>query len=178
MFLDSQDETDETHHNTEVEALRTQILALDAEIAKLRQDLYTESLRRAADLQNAYKRHVSDLQEAITKSKHKVLLTLIQDVIDPFQLAMQPDLDDEAFRTGITMVYRACMELLQKYDLEAINPPVGTPVDYDLHNISSLHRSSENVSPSTIHRVLQVGYREGGTVLRHASVQIVVSESD
>ena len=146
-------------------------LKLKARIAELEGDL----LLHAADIQNLQKNHFIELQSQLAKTRQRVLISLIQEIVDTFTLAMNPDLEHHTFRAGMEMVYKSFMDFLQKQDVEIINPVAGTPLNHAEHNITSVHHSSEHQS-NTVYKVFQPGYKIGNNILRPANVMVVVNE--
>lgn len=141
-----------------------------AELEALRQQL----LRVHADFDNFRKRtrqEKDDLQKFATKQ----LLADLLPIADNFERALQSlDVADagEQLRTGVEMVQRQLMQVLQRYGVEPIAAE-NQRFDPTLHE-AVMQEPADGREAGIVAQVLQTGYTLHGKVLRPAMVKVTV----
>ena len=84
---------------------------------------------------------------------------------------MAAESHDEALHSGVSMVYRQLMDVMEKRGVTVIDR-AGEKFDPNLEN-AVMQGTSDEGEPGTVCAVLQKGYQLGDYVLRHAMVKVV-----
>jgi molecular chaperone GrpE len=141
-----------------------------AEMESLRQQM----LRVHADFDNFRKRsrqEKEDLQQFATK---KLLLDLLP-VTDNFERALsslEAASSVDEVKTGLDMVHRQLLQILQQYGVEVMNP-VDKPFNPNLHD-AVMQEAEDGKEAGVVSQVLQKGYMLHDKVLRPAMVKVTV----
>ena len=128
--------------------------------------------RARAEFANYKKRNERERGELFQRAALDTLKALLP-IIDDFDRAFDsvPDaLGEEPWLDGISMIRRKFVNLLELYDIEAIDP-TGGPFDPNMHQAIGAEDSDEVESGHVI-ATLQKGYRAGDQVLRLALVKV------
>jgi len=128
--------------------------------------------RALAEFTNYKKRVERERLELFQRASLDTLKDLLP-VIDDFDRAFQniPDeLSDNPWIGGVTMIQRKFENMLEKYDIEPIDP-VGEVFDPNLHEAIGTD-DSDDVESGHVTVTLQKGYKAGNQVLRPAMVKV------
>ena len=144
-----------------------------AEAARLEAKDYKDALQRKhAELLNYKKRATREQAELFQKGVHDALQALLP-IIDDFDRAFEnvPEtVSDDPWLGGVSMIQRKFMTLLERYEVEAIDP-TGDPFDPNWHE-AILTEASEEVESGYVIETLQKGFRAGNVALRPALVKV------
>ena len=153
----------------ELEALRQELNE-----ARAKSDEYLYGWQRAqADFAN-YKKRIEREQE---EARGRVVADLLQDftaILDDLERALKDrpgDGDAGAWASGIDMIQRKLMAVLEAEGVKAILPSPGEAFDPNVHEAVS-HEASESHSEGQIIDIIHQGYRIGERVIRPALVRV------
>ena len=147
-----------------------------AEIARLQGQAaeYLDGWQRArAEFAN-YKKRIEREQE---ESRARVVADLLQDfttILDDLERALKErptEGDAGAWASGIDMIHRKLMAVLEAEGVKAIVPAPGEAFDPNVHEAVS-HEASEAQSEGQIIDIIHQGYRIGERVIRPALVRV------
>ena len=158
-----------------VEELRTEIEALQAELAesRTRADEYLDGWQRSrAEFAN-YKKRIERDQLAVSQNAAGRIIKRYLEILDDLERALKnPPQEGEgaAWANGIELIYRKFKSILES---EGITPmeAEGQQFDPNLHEAITSEESDEHESGQII-EVLQQGYMLGDRVLRPAMVRV------
>ena len=128
--------------------------------------------RARAEFANYKKRTERERLELFQRAALDTLTALLP-IIDDFDRAFEsvPEaISSDPWIGGVTMIQRKFTTLLERYEVEAIDP-TGAPFDPTLHQAIGAEDSDEVESGHVI-ETLQKGYRAGEQVLRLALVKV------
>ncbi|MYD09316.1 MAG: nucleotide exchange factor GrpE [Chloroflexi bacterium] len=128
--------------------------------------------RARAEFSNYKKRIERERAELFQRAALDTLQALLP-VIDDFDRAFEsvPEtLADDPWIDGVAMIQRKFANVLERYQVEAIDP-TGAPFDPNLHQAIGAE-ASDDVESGCVIETLQKGYRAGDTVLRLALVKV------
>ena len=128
--------------------------------------------RARAEFANYKKRTAKEQSSAFQRGQLDALISLLT-IIDDFDRAFEsvPDeICDDPWIGGVSMIQRKFNNLLEQYEVEAIDP-TGGPFDPNLHQAIGAEDSDE-VESGCVIETLQKGYRAGEQVLRLALVKV------
>ena len=128
--------------------------------------------RARAEFANYKKRTAREQSLAFQRGTLDALNTLLP-IIDDFDRAFEnvpEEISDDPWIGGVSMIQRKFGNLLEQYEVEAIDP-TGGPFDPNLHQAIGAEDSDEVESGNVI-ETLQKGYRAGEQVLRLALVKV------
>ncbi|MDD6323843.1 MAG: nucleotide exchange factor GrpE [Bacilli bacterium] len=136
--------------------------------------LEEEVLKAKADNINYRKRKDEEVGRLLEFSNEDIVRDILPS-IDNFERAINLDddnLDDELskFLTGFKMIYCHLIEVLEKYDVKAIDD-VRKPFDPKFHQ-AVLTEKIDGVEPGIVIDVMQKGYTLKGKVIRPAMVKV------
>lgn len=136
--------------------------------------LEEEVLKAKADNINYRKRKDEEVGRMLEFSNEDIVRDILPS-IDNFERAINLDddnLDDELskFLTGFKMIYCHLIEVLEKYDVKAIDD-VRKPFDPKFHQ-AVLTEKIDGVEPGIVIDVMQKGYTLKGKVIRPAMVKV------
>ncbi len=134
------------------------------------EEYLTMAQRVQADFDNYRKRTKATRTEAFEDGAREMVKQLLP-VVDNLERAIAQESADEGLLSGVKLVYRQLMEVLEKRGVSEINR-AGEKFDPNLENAVMQGDSSEG-EPGTVCSVLQKGYKMGDFVLRHAMVKVV-----
>lgn len=150
----------------------TEIVQEDA-LAKAQQQAeeYLNLAQRVqADFDNFRKRNKAARAEAYEDGARDFIKQLLP-VVDNLERALSQPTEDESFKTGVSMIYRQLMDVLEKRGVTVIDRP-GEKFDPNLEN-AVMQGTADEGEPGTVCAVLQKGYKLGDAVLRFAMVKVV-----
>lgn len=128
--------------------------------------------RAQAEFANYKKRVTRERRELFQRASLDTLKELLP-VIDDFDRALEnvpQDISENPWFDGVAMIQRKFEALLEKFDIEAIDP-TGEPFDPNFHEAIGTDDSGEAES-GHVTETLQKGYRAGDIVLRLALVRV------
>ena len=162
--------------NSEVESLKSNLLALQDENKKLSQeisDLKDQTLRARADFENTRKRLQRDKDEAV-QFANKQLLTDVVAIIDDFERAIRSSeaaKDFQSLHDGISLIEKQFIGMLErKWGIVRFDA-LGEEFDPQRHEAVSAESRPELAAQSII-EVYQKGYLLHDKVLRSAKVKV------
>ena len=136
------------------------------------EELSDKLLRQMAEFDNFRKRTEKDksaLYEIGAKSIIEKLLPVVDNFERGFTTVAEEDKDD-AFVTGMEMVYKQLMTMLEGVGVKPIEA-VGQEFNPDLHN-AVMHVEDETVGENIIVEEFQKGYTYRDTVVRYSMVKV------
>jgi molecular chaperone GrpE len=151
------------------------LAAVQAHIAELEKQaqINLEGWQRArAEFAN-YKRRIDRDAKVMRERAATDVLTDVLPIIDDFELALQnvpEDLQGNPWVGGTASILKSFEKLLQKYNVETIDP-VGQRFDPRLHEAIGMDSSSEYASEH-VTATLRKGYISGDYLLRPALVRV------
>ena len=128
--------------------------------------------RAMAEFANYKKRETRKQRERFQRASLDTLESLLP-VIDDFDRAFEnvpQDIRENPWFDGVAMIQRKLETLLEKYQIEAIDP-TGEPFDPNFHEAIGADDSAD-VESGHVTATLQKGYRAGKTMLRPALVRV------
>ena len=153
----------------EREELKSAIHALEAELAKAKEDV----LRAVADFQNLQRRTTEQEPRLRMNAAGGVVRNVIP-VLDNFDLALAQDpsrMNVDAAIAGLRMVRTELIRALERSGVELIQPKAGDA--FDPHQAEAImQQPAEGIASGHVSMTLQPGYRLGDTVLRAAKVAV------
>ena len=167
----TQEETpvEEMQETQEAEAPAQEESALEK--AQAQAEEYLNLAQRVqADFDNFRKRTKATRAEAYEDGAREFIKNLLP-VVDNLERALTQPTEDESFKTGVQMIYRQLMDVLDKRGVKAIDR-AGEKFDPNLEN-AVMQGTADEGEPGTVCAVLQKGYQMGEFVLRHAMVKVV-----
>lgn len=130
-------------------------------------------LRTEAEKENVRKRAERDSDSARRHAVENFANELLA-VRDSLELGLeatrQEDADIEKIREGTELTYRMLTQVMEKFNIEEINP-VGEKFNPDLHQAMSMQEVEDHQS-NTVISVMQKGYRLNERLLRPALVMV------
>ena len=124
--------------------------------------------RAQAEFAN-YKKRETRVRQRVAQATLKELLPVIDDFDRAFENVPQ-DISENPWFDGVAMIQRKFEGLLEKFDIETIDP-TGEPFDPNFHEAIGADDSDE-VESGHVTETLQKGYRAGDFVLRLALVRV------
>lgn len=146
-----------------------EIERLKQEAAKA-QDQY---LRTLAEFDNAKKRLHREKEESIRYAAESMVRQLlpIMDSLDQALVAVDRQADPQAVITGVHLIYRQLLGLLDKEGVKRI-PTLGESFDPHKHEAVAQVDSGDGTPDDTVVEEVQVGYTMHGKVIRPAMVKV------
>ena len=126
--------------------------------------------RVQADFEN-YRRRTKATRAEAYEDGARELIKLLLPVVDNLERAMAQESADESLMTGVKLVYKQLMDVLEKRGVSVIDRP-GEKFDPNLEN-AVMQGTPDEGEPGAVCAVLQKGYKMGDFVLRHAMVKVV-----
>lgn len=145
---------------------------LDAMKAE-RDQLYQKLARVQADFTNSRRRLEQDFDQQLMYANENLIKSLLP-VIDNFERALLVDpatTDSGSIQKGLQLVHDQLMDVLKKFNVEAVSPEVGTPFDPSKHQ-AVMQQPSEEYAEPTVTQLYQKGYVFNNRALRPASVVV------
>ena len=166
---ESQKEPQEEEPLSELDQLKLQLAEADAKNADL-QDKY---LRQAAEFDNYRKRTIKEKAELIKSAAEKLIVAELP-VIDDMDRAlenMEKGMDADACIEGFKLIVHKFKNILVQNGLEKIETD-GQEFDTDFHEAIALIPSPSEELKGKILDCVQLGYKLGDKVIRHAKVAV------
>ena len=165
----------ETSHPTSTSTAVEDAVSLRerAEIAEMERDKYLELLQRStAEFENYRKRLQRDIAEE-RRYAHSDLARELLPVVDNLQQALDAatkSSEVDSIIEGVRLMQSQLLDTLGRFDIDAITA-LGEPFDPNLHE-AVLEELRTDVSPGTITRVIEPGFRLHERMLRPAKVVV------
>ena len=134
------------------------------------EDYLNMAQRVHADVENYRRRTQAPRAEAYEDGARE-LIKLLLPVVDNLERAVAQESADESLMTGVKLVYKQLMDVLEKRGVTVIDRP-GEKFDPNLEN-AVMQGTPDEGEPGAVCAVLQKGYKMGDFVLRHAMVKVV-----
>ncbi len=131
---------------------------------------YLERLQRLmAEFDNFRKRSEKEKADSYDYAISNTIVELLT-VIDNFERALKVESADKAFYTGVEMIYKQFLGILEKLGVTPIEAE-GQVFNPNLHN-AILHIEDEAYGENTIVEELQKGYQYKERVIRYSMVKV------
>lgn len=170
VSIDSQ----EAPEGADDEQLTKRIAELEEELVQAKE----QSLRAAAEMQNARRRAEQDVEKAHKFGLEKIVNALLP-IVDNLERALDAagaeGADPNALNEGVELTLKAFLDALSGHKVEQVAPE-GEPFDPQLHQAISAIESPE-AEPNTVLNVVQKGYTLHGRLVRPAMVVVSKASS-
>jgi molecular chaperone GrpE len=153
--------------DAQVEQLQTQVQELQTQV----QELQNQLLRARADFDN-YRRRTRQEMEDLRAFATRQLLADLLPIADNFERALSAIEGHEEVKTGVEMVHRQLLALLEKHGVEPMKT-VGETFDPNFHE-AVMQEPAGDREAGIVAEELQKGYLLHGRVLRPAMVKVTV----
>ena len=131
---------------------------------------YLERLQRLmAEFDNYRKRSEKEKADSYDFAVSNTVAELLP-IVDNFERALQVESEDKNFYTGVQMIYKQLMGILEKLHVTPIEAE-GNEFDPNLHN-AIMHIDDEAYGENIIVKEMQKGYLYKEKVIRHSVVQV------
>ena len=131
---------------------------------------YLERLQRLmAEFDNYRKRSEKEKADSYDFAVSNTVAELLP-IVDNFERALQVESNDKNFYTGVQMIYKQLMGILEKLHVTPIEAE-GNEFDPNLHN-AIMHIDDEAYGENIIVKEMQKGYLYKEKVIRHSVVQV------
>ncbi|GHB12220.1 nucleotide exchange factor GrpE [Salinicola rhizosphaerae] len=159
-------DTAEGEANPEAEVLAAKVEELEQALT----DAKDQSMRAAAEAQNARRRAEQDADKAKKFALEKFVKELLP-VVDSLEKGLESMQDvEETHREGVAMTLKMQLDVLGKFGVEPIDPQ-GEPFDPQFHEAMTMVPNPE-LEPNTVMDVMQKGYTLNGRLVRPAMVVV------
>jgi len=141
-------------------------------------EYYDQMLRTKAELDNVRKRSQREVESAHKYAVEKFINELLP-VIDSMELGQQAAetaTEIEQIKEGVDVTLNMFSQLLEKFDIEKINPE-GDNFDPEFHQAMSLQETAD-AAPNSVIAVMQKGYSIAGRLLRPAMVVVAKAPTE
>lgn len=173
------EDTDTAAEEPEIEEIEdleaSKIQSLKEKNARLedeKRDALEQLASAKADFLNAKKRLEEEKLRGIERQKIKDIEALLP-LCDSFRMAMADkeawEAADERWRKGVEGIHGQLQQILQMHNVTSIDP-TGEPFNPELHDALSAIESDQDTD--TVIETMQLGYKMGDTIIRHAKVVI------
>jgi molecular chaperone GrpE len=165
--LDSQDEGSEQVQDTEIEALRAQLMEAQSKAAE-----NLDGWQRAlAEFQNYRKRIDRDRQSDQAAMKGDLIKKVLP-VLDDLERALQNRPVNDAWSAGVELIQQKLQGILEAEGVQRIEA-VGKPFDPNFHEAIA-QEPSPDAESGHVTEVMQQGYMLGERVIRPAQVRVAL----
>lgn len=156
------DDTDEQEPETAEESAEVK---LQKELDE-QKDKY---LRLLAEYDNFRKRSAKERLELMETAKGDAVSEILP-VLDNFERALGTETQDEAYKSGVEMIFKQFGDALSKLGVEVIDP---TGQEFDPNIANAVNQiEDENLGENVVAQTFQKGYKVGGRVIRYAMVVV------
>ena len=136
------------------------------------EELSDKLLRQMAEFDNFRKRTEKE-KTAMYEVGAKGIVEKLLPVVDNFErglAAVPEDKKEDAFVTGMEMVYKQLLTMLERVDVKPIEA-IGQEFNPDLHN-AVMHVEDETVGENIVVEEFQKGYTYRDSVVRYSMVKV------
>jgi molecular chaperone GrpE len=144
-------------------------------LRKERDELQDQLLRKRAELDNYRKRMERDRQRQQLEARATLIRELLPS-LDNLDRALSAEGSDESLRTGVELIHRDLLTLLEAEGLEAVNPE-GEHFDPQTQQALA-HEAVPGFEDGMIVEVFRKGYKLGDRLLRPALVRVAKGEEE
>jgi molecular chaperone GrpE len=148
---------------------QAQIMEALVTLMKEQEEWDQKYLRMQADFDNFRKRTRQEKEELIKSANTQLVLALLP-VIDNLERALDK-CDDDSYKTGVDLVYRQLLQVLNNAGLEVIEA-LGTDFDPTFHDAVGQVDTAEEADKGKVMIEIQKGYTFNGKLLRATMVQV------
>lgn len=136
---------------------------------------WEKSVRAVAELDNVRRRMEREVVNAHKYGMEKLISALLP-IKDSLEQALQiaDKSSDTAMHEGLDLTMKLFTDVLQKFDVQEIDPPVGTIFDPQQHEAMSI-QEVPGTPPNSVIIVFQKGYQLSDRVIRPA--RVIVSKN-
>lgn len=174
-----QDEESGADQTQETVAAEEDLVARITELEEQLKAAQDQSLRAAADVQNARRRAEQEVEKAHKFALERFANDLLA-VVDSLERGLELSSDDDPaikpMRDGIELTLKLFADTLARYQVVAVDPH-GEPFNPELHQAMTMEER-DNVEPNTVVKVFQKGYTLSGRLLRPAMVVVSKASTD
>ena len=153
----------------ETESLRLEVERLSVELEQAKE----QSLRAAAEMQNARRRADQDVEKAHKFGLEKIIGDMVV-VADNLERSLDAGQAEGAevgvLIEGVELTLKSLVDGLKRHKVEAIDPE-GEPFNPQMHQAMSAIEQAD-VEPNTVINVYQKGYSLNGRLVRPAMVVV------
>ena len=163
-------EPPDAHEEAKPHAKKTDELERLKQEAKQAKDQY---LRTLAEFDNTKKRLSREKEEFVRYASETLVRDLlpIVDSLGQALVAVDKQADPQAIITGVHLIYRQLLGLLEKEEVKRI-PTVGEPFDPHKHEAVAQVEAADGAADDTVIEEVQTGYTMHGKVIRPAMVKV------
>ncbi len=145
-------------------------LKLQIAEAESKKQEYLEALQRErADFTNFRRRMDAEKSQMWVQASDETIKKLLP-VLDDLERALANRPADQAWASGVEMIYRKFQNIVEKEGIIRIEA-IGQPFDPNLHE-AILQEPSDSYPSGSVTAVLQQGYLHGERILRPALVKV------
>lgn len=169
-------EDDQVEISSEEQSAEPADNELAARVAELEEQLSEakeQSLRAAAEAQNARRRAEQDVEKAHKFGSEKfvnALLPVVDNLERALDAASSEGADPNALNEGVQLTLKSFVDALKGHKVEQVVPE-GEPFDPAFHQAISAIESPD-AEPNTVLNVVQKGYTLNGRLVRPAMVVV------
>ncbi len=139
---------------------------------KLREELSQQKdkyLRLMAEYDNFRKRSAKERLELMDTAKGDAISEILP-VLDNFERALEAQTQDEAYKSGVEMIFKQFSDALAKLGVEVIDP---TGQEFDPNVANAVNQiEDDKLGENIVAQTFQKGYKVGGKVMRYAMVVV------
>ncbi len=140
------------------------------EIAKERDELKEQLVRKAAELENIRRRSLKEKQEMIDYANERLLfkmLELLDDINNAYNASLNSK-DYDALFKGVELIKNKAFKLFEESGVKPLESSVGKEFNVDYHE--AMMRMPSDLPENYVVQEYQSGYMLNEKVLRHARV--------
>ena len=149
---------------------REALLADLREMARENKEGWERERERFSNYKARTERQREDAHQQGTLDTLKALLSTIDD-LERATDSLPPDIRENNWGEGVGLIHRKLVFLLEKYNVEAIDPAPGDLYDANFHESTVAEENAEYESDQVI-ETIQKGYCVGDRLLRAALVKV------
>ena len=171
----AEEQSTEAEENTEAEetqAPEEEQAEEQSEEEKLTAELADQKdkyLRLMAEYDNFRKRSAKERLELMETAKGNAVSEILP-VLDNFERALATETQDEAYKSGVEMIFKQFSDALAKLGVEVIDP---TGQEFDPNVANAVNQiEDKNLGENIVAQTFQKGYKVGGKVIRYAMVVV------
>ena len=168
----AEESAEETAEEKTQEESEAQEEAQESPEEKLQKELDEQKdkyLRLMAEYDNFRKRSAKERLELTETAKGSAISEILP-VLDNFERALQTETEDEAYKSGVEMIFKQFGDALAKLGVEVIDP---TGQEFDPNIANAVNQiEDENLGENVVAQTFQKGYKVGGKVIRYAMVVV------
>lgn len=146
-------------------------------LLQLEKELADTKLRLHAEVENARRRADMRVEEAHKFALGKFVKELLA-VVDSIERGLEscpPSEHNQAIREGMELTYKMFLDILQKFNIEQVNP-INSAFDPQKHEAIATQPNKE-VPANTVLNVIQKGYMLNGRLIRPALVVVALNSN-